>query len=456
MGVFLVALHNPAAAQAGSTTYNFQYDAAGNLIKLTNPLGHSTIYTYDLLNRRSSETNSNNGVSQFGHDGLNQQISVSDPRGLSTNYGIDGLGNQVVLSSPDTGETKKSFDALGNITSITDAKGQSTSYKYDVLSRITLITYHDGTTLSYVYDQGENGIGRLTEIRGANSSIVYAYDPYGRIINDTRVIGDQVFVTSYQYDDAGRLSGMTYPSGRKIEYARDAVGRVSKISVLKDGASATLINSVTYLPFGSIQTVTFSNGKTYNRAYDLEGRIASFTLGAQTQTVNYDAASHIISIGDANNSAATANYGYDPLGRITSVSKPYVGIGYSYDQVGNMLTRSVGAAMTIYSYGATSNRLIQAVGKQFNTITSDANGSITDNGVNKFTYDVKSRLVSADTAIGLVRYEINGLGQRMRKITPSGATAFHYDTNGKLIAESNAVGFVEYVYLNDLPVAVLK
>lgn len=94
------------------------------------------------------------------------------------------------------------------------------------------------------------------------------------------------------------------------------------------------------------------------------------------------------------------------------------------------------------------------------TIDSDVNGSITNNGSATFSYDVRGRMVIANTAIGLVQYTINALGQRVRKVTPTETTVFHYDLSGKLIAESTQAGgtvrTTEHVYLGDIPVAVLK
>ena len=65
-------------------------------------------------------------------------------------------------------------------------------------------------------------------------------------------------------------------------------------------------------------------------------------------------------------------------------------------------------------------------------------------------------MVSANTAIGLVTYTINAMGQRVRKTTPASTTVYHYDRSGKLIAESTDGVMTEYVYLGDMPVAVLK
>jgi YD repeat-containing protein len=44
----------------------------------------------------------------------------------------------------------------------------------------------------------------------------------------------------------------------------------------------------------------------------------------------------------------------------------------------------------------------------------------------------------------------------VQKVAPGSTTTFHYDHTGKLIAESTNGALTEYVYLDDLPVAVLK
>ena len=44
----------------------------------------------------------------------------------------------------------------------------------------------------------------------------------------------------------------------------------------------------------------------------------------------------------------------------------------------------------------------------------------------------------------------------MLKTTPTSTTVFHYDGGGKLIAEMTGGATTEYVYLDDVPVAVLK
>lgn len=65
-------------------------------------------------------------------------------------------------------------------------------------------------------------------------------------------------------------------------------------------------------------------------------------------------------------------------------------------------------------------------------------------------------MVSATSTAGTTTYQLNALGQRVRKTNSSDDTVFSYDSRGHLIAESTAAGGLkrEYVWLGDMPLAV--
>lgn len=137
---------------------------------------------------------------------------------------------------------------------------------------------------------------------------------------------------------------------------------------------------------------------------------------------------------------------------------------YSYDAVGNRLSRTIGSATDTYEYGTTSNpsnrltKITPASGPVRNIIP-DLNGSTTNDAINVFTYDARGRLAKANTVLGTVQYGVNALGQRIRKTgNQVGDTIYHYDSGGRLIVESTAAGVfkTEYIYLGDIPVAVMK
>jgi len=65
-------------------------------------------------------------------------------------------------------------------------------------------------------------------------------------------------------------------------------------------------------------------------------------------------------------------------------------------------------------------------------------------------------MVQATSVIGPTNYQINALGQRIRKTNSQADTVFHYDTRGHLIAETSPAGALkrELIYLGDIPVGV--
>ena len=88
----------------------------------------------------------------------------------------------------------------------------------------------------------------------------------------------------------------------------------------------------------------------------------------------------------------------------------------------------------------------------------DPNGSTTSDGVNTYVYDTRGRMVHATSSIGATNYQVNALGQRIRKTNSQTDRVFHYDTQGKLIAETSPSGVLrrELIYLGDMPVGVVQ
>jgi len=447
---------------AGQTTA-YAYDNQGNVTGIDGPLAgaaDTTINAYDQLNRLIRVTDPNSGQVNYGYNPLDQMVSVADPRSLATTYAYDALDNLNQLSSPDTGATVNTYDAAGNLLTSTDAKGQLTTYSYDALNRVTQIAYQGGLTHSYQYDQGSYGKGRLTKVTDPSGVTDMVYDQKGRLTSEARTIAGVTYTTSYSYDSAGRMTGITYPSGRQVAYTLDSLGRIQQVATTKDSLTQTVINNVAYRPFGPTRAYTFGNGQTYTRGFDQDGRIASYTLANQTIAVGFDTASRIAFLSDAGNPANTSNYGYDLLDRLTSYSNTSVNQNQSfgYDAVGNRTSLVKNAAASTYSYGATSNKLTGITGANPRSYTYDANGSTTADSVNSYTYDVRGRMVQAVNGGNTTNYALNAMGQRVRKTNAQGDTVYIYDREGRLIQEASNTGQVrkEYLYLGDIPIGVIQ
>lgn len=269
------------------------------------------------------------------------------------------------------------------------------------------------------------------------------------------------YVFGYRYDSFGRLDQLTYPSGRIVNYAFDGLGRVNAVTTTKAGQQAqNVVTGVTYHPFGGVSGYTLGNGQVYTRGIDLDGRIASYTLGTQHFAIGYDAASRIEFISDIGTPANTNTYVYDELDRLTGAVLPGTPYAYTYDAVGNRTSRTAGSSTDTYVYSSISNRIasITPTSGPVRSFVFDPNGSTTADGVNTYVYDTRGRMVQATSSIGATNYEVNALGQRIRKTNSQTDRVFHYDIQGKLIAETSPSGVLrrELIYLGDMPAGVVQ
>ena len=409
---------------------------------MTDALGRVRTASYDALDQpyltmepHPTAIGGTLGQISAAYDGQGQIAGIIDPRGLSTNYTVDGLGNVLTIQSPDSGTTQNGYDEAGNLKTSTNAKGQTTTFQYDALNRLTRAAYADGQAFTYGYDQGSNGIGHLTSAGDGTSLTQWTYDNQGRVSGKSQSLRGRTLTVGYGYGPGGRIERITYPSGHILAYGYDSAGRITSLTV--DGT--TLLSGITYVPFGPPQGWTWGNGTTHQRSYDASGRLTSITLPAEP--------------------ADNQTYGYDGLDRLTDASmvNGTTNLNYLYDLSGNRTQQTKGTQVTNYTISPSSNRLTMV---NTTNISSDANGSITNDGSNGFTYDARGRLTSANGT----SYQIDALGQRIEKAgaganTPSGARQFLYDEQHHLIGEydrTSGSAIAEHIYLNDWPVAVIQ
>jgi RHS repeat-associated protein len=444
------------------------YDDQGNLKSIDGPLAgtaDTTTRAFDGLNRLIRVTAPDGGQVLSRLDALDQTTQIFDPRGLTTTYAQNALGNVTTQISPDTGVTTRTFDAAGNVLTETDAAGRTVTRTYDALNRmLTEVHVQAGKptqSIAFTYDQGPNGLGRLTGFTDPSGSTALSYDARGRLIAKAQTTEGRTWTLQHRYDSLGRLDRITYPSGRQVDALFDANGRISALTV----NGTPLIGQVTYHPFGDTTGWTLSSAAGTPRAErprDTDGRISAYTLGAQTRTLTYDAASRIVQL---SMSGQTNTVGYDLNDRLTSFTFGSVTRTYSYDLTGNRLTSSGEP----YTYSSTSNRLLQisAIGGSLQRSYSyDASGRPSGDGRNAYAYDARGRLETVTITPGspyarVQFFLFNARGERVMKRTGGPvnlSTHFVYDEAGKLLGEYDSAGNVlqEIVWLGDLPVASLR
>src|SRR5262249_40631576 len=108
-------------------------------------------------------------------------------------------------------------------------------------------------------------------------------------------------------------------------------------------------------------------------------------------------------------------FGYDKTYQLTSVdypdASPFPDISYHYDNAGNRTSTVTSAGTVTYTPNAVNEYTsVGSVPQAY-----DVNGNLTSDGVNTYTFDAESRLVSATTASGIVTYAYDPLMRRAKK-----------------------------------------
>jgi RHS repeat-associated protein len=496
--------------------WSYEYDAIGNVTKITDPLSKVTVISYDALNRRDTVTQPQatpadaSPITKFGYDGLDQLVSVTDPRNLITTYIRDGLGNLNSQSSPDTGLTSNSlFDAAGNLKTSTDARGKATNYEYDALNRVTKVSWATGTPTVIEYDGGTspqaNDIGRLTKLTDESGNTRYYYDLPGRVVKkEQTTIATQggsakLFTVFYAYADntapagsIGRLIGITYPSGAKVVMGYDGAGNIQTVSlnpVNSNGVgtnaaiSLPIASALQYFPFGSSGSMAktwvwgdanAATPRTTSRSFDAVGRMTSYDLGQASnndlkRTVSYDALGRIEQFSQS--TAATVNtptidqtFTYDGLDRLTNQTIANTSYGWGYDIGGNRTSNTIGGTNFTNTVSPSSNKLLNITGPTpAKTNLFDNAGNLTTDGTIGYVYSDRGRMASSTKANLTTSYKYNGAGQRVSKAGPTtivdtGTNYYVYDEVGQMLGEydANAKPIQETVYLGEMPLAVIK
>jgi RHS repeat-associated protein len=425
---------------AASQTTTHAYDKDNNEITTTDPRSKVYGHAFDALNRLYQETDPDLFHTTTAFNAQDNPVSVTDARSLTTTYVRDGFGDVIRQVSPDTGKTDFWFDANGAVVKQIDARNIETDYTNDYAGRVLTMTFPASSSenTTYAYDStsgGNKGVGKLTSVSDQSGSTSFVYNSLGQLSSDTRIIAGNSYATTYTYDPAGNILTETYPSGRIVIYARDALGRISGITTKQNSGSSvvTVASSPSYKPFGPLSGLTFGNGVVLNQTFDQDYQLTDIAAAngattVQNLTNGFDPSGNITSITDNLTSGRSQTVTYDNLNRVLTAGGIYGAQTYAYDAVGNRSSLAVGSTTSSYTYASNANQ-ITAITNTVVPPSAPATGS----------------------------YLYNAFHQRVQKVVGSTTTQFVHDQAGHLIAESNGSGAVqrEYIWLDDMPVAMV-
>ena len=501
-----------------------QFDAVGNVIQQTQyanalpgnfPPGglviptastddRTTIYSYDLANRKTSETRVNVEYSTAS-DGTSARGN------LTTTYGYDSVGNLTRTTDPLSHSTYSYYDALGRVTAVASPDRSSTvdgsvlipltQFRRDAYGNVTVkidyansasnvsnITYARGNSsvLDHITLTQYDSHGSATQIADANGvNHFMSYDAAGHLAKQWQGISgnDGITHTSFtvfQYDALGNQTDIFAPASTSvvsgntiINISQQAAGLVRTQMVYNGfgdmvkrgtytGATPQLQEYFDYDNAGRLWRTNSGDGVDKIYLYDAWERISAQIESAGSQGSSTDMGFNIALASSAQQVATTSiplrriDYLRDRLGHIVQETLPSrfdQGLSTSVrpivyqtvDRWGNVLTQTDvrnSAWVTQYRYNA-DNKVIQE-------IQPDSNGAISSNSpVTQIYYNAMGRQVAirdANNNVNGQRYD--GAGNLSAEIHADGGTITHrYDAFGNQIKQTDAMGDITtYAY----------
>jgi RHS repeat-associated protein len=365
------------AVQAITTT---EYDAAGNVIAVTDPLGRVVETVYDERNRPTHvyaptmwDAVSGQFVRPYAvttYDALGQPTSVTDHTGATTTTHYDRAGRKwkveapslPVSSSPSLSirpTTLTTFDPGGLPLTVTNPLNQTITNTYDIHGRLTSTLDAEGITNTFEYDAAGN---RTKVIDGKNQTTTFAYDGLNRLIQQTFANGD---TWTHGYNAVQKLAQIS-PRGITTSYAYDARDRLLTVTAsgMEGGiAFPPTSRSYTYDNAGKLLTVTESGtglqpvlpgSANVSYTYDAMGRVTAESSQGQVHHYEYDLAGNRVKA--TYSTGRIVETSYDGLNRPEAIVDGDRLTRYGYDKAGR-------AVILIAANGQTSSNTYDALGR---------------------------------------------------------------------------------------------
>jgi YD repeat-containing protein len=375
--VTLPAVPDPQnGGQLTSPIYAYAYDAFGNQVSTTDPLGRQTLFTYDTQGHELTHTLplgvASGGLSQFSSDEngtvplsavpFTEQMQYNDLGQETLDVSFEGVVTAYQYDNTAGGEgrlvEKDFFDSLDAYNAwLADPQdnhpAESTDYTYDAFGRQTEILQADASGDVRETDNTYDAQGNLVAVATPEGTAHYVYDPVTGLHTATWTGSDQesdsTTDTQYAYDALGRLTQVTQDrrNGQAItpestDYVYDLLGNLKQER----------------LPNGVVEDYTYDrlNRLTQLREYQDANHDAVFESGTDQLLAEYDYTllpdgkrSHVDEqVFDGQTIEVDhVDWFYDALGRLTAESYQssdpslsYID-QYTYDLVGNRLQESI-------------------------------------------------------------------------------------------------------------------
>ena len=385
-------------------------------------------YSYDKFDRTTKEQY-NNVTYEYAYDASGQLAKQTSTAGEEYNYEYDSLGRLIRSNEYNDG----TFE-------------QRTEHIYDASNRLTKQSWYNAggtTTMSYAYS---TTTGLLSSLNATvqNSSLPVTYTYQGTNQLRSKAIGS-VMTKAYNYcynKDGGyraslpdfvnyRDSSGNLIYGDNCHY--DSNGRLVKI--LDSGSSTTTRATYGYDQQGQLTSATVG-GTSYTYTYDTAGNIQSKKVGSTTTNYTYG--------NSAWRDLLTAYGGNTITYSGGNPTKYYDGSTFTWTQGRRLATAKVGSTNISYTYdmaGVRSSKTVGSTKYDFTTLSGLVTRQMGGGKTIDFVYDENNQPLAMKYNNTLYYYVLNAQGDVVRIVNSSRSVvaSYTYDPWGKIISSSGTL-----------------
>jgi RHS repeat-associated protein len=246
------------------------YDYAANEISVTINNGNITRETTKKNNSAGWLTESTDNYesivkNEYYCNGNLSKTYIEGQPATTITFEYDHKGNRTILNDPNYGIVKTVFNAYGELEQNTNPRNETINFKYDKLGRKTDETGGPEGSITWTYSNTPGRIGTLENIIKNNHRTNFIYNDYLRLVNETEIINGTSYITGYTYDELGRTSTTTHPTGITLCDGYNVYGFPTTVSIDKYGKQLWKTENVNSM--GLVTKFKIGNGLITDQTY---------------------------------------------------------------------------------------------------------------------------------------------------------------------------------------------
>ena len=416
----------------------------------TDAAGRPTTYSYDQRYRVVAINAPLDRAIGFAYDSEGRIVSFTDAKEQTTLYEYDAAGREVLKSFDDGARLVTTYDRDGYIVGLAE-NSDRISYEYDTSGRLVATTHHfaqgPSQVLTYQYDD-LNRLVRKTD-SASGLAIDYAYGDSGLLTGIDAGAGKQI---SFGYDDSKRLSSVQYPNGTSFAVYRDGVGRTTGIDHKLSG-SPFLQMTYEYDNAGKLTGMTDAEGE-HAYVYDAAGQLTG--ADHPEPSANPDESFYYDPMGNRTGSHLSAGYTVDDADQLTE-DQHY---DYQYDNNGSLTEKTAKSdgAQTVYIYDV-RNRMVGVelpdgstrIDYGYDVLNRLVSRVKSDGETRLYRYDGRNLAAVLDGEGNVLAGFVQGFGMDSPLIMERDGEnyCYHTDRLGSVVALTDEAGTISNTYVYD-------